>query len=112
MSLQVAGAAVDSRCLQLPEPVLLQTGPACSTCRLMLHWHPELPHTLCCVCGACCAGLAVLKEFEDSLARCTSIYVEEQLQRTVPNLVGWGQPGVRWGASGPGWGAGRPRWSW
>ena len=33
------------------------------------------------------AGLAVLKEFEDSLARCTSIYVEEELQKTVPNLV-------------------------
>ncbi|GAB4822229.1 hypothetical protein N2152v2_009275 [Parachlorella kessleri] len=33
------------------------------------------------------AGLAVLKEFEDSLARCTSIYVEEGLQKTVPNLV-------------------------
>ena len=29
----------------------------------------------------------MLKEFEDSLARCTSIYVEEELQKTVPNLV-------------------------
>ena len=33
------------------------------------------------------AGLAVLKEFEDSLGRCTSIYVEEALTKTVPSLV-------------------------
>jgi hypothetical protein len=42
----------------------------------------------------------VLKEFEDSLARCTSIYVEDELQKTVPNLVSSGGRGIHalsWG---------------
>lgn len=33
------------------------------------------------------AGLALLKEFEESLARCTSIYCDDQLARVAPSLV-------------------------
>ena len=33
------------------------------------------------------AGLALLKEFEDSLARCTSLYTDDQLARLAPQLV-------------------------
>lgn len=43
------------------------------------------------------AGIALLKEFEDSLARCTALYCDDQLARVAPTLVGgWGlaQTGV------------------
>ncbi|KAL4421397.1 hypothetical protein ABPG75_010688 [Micractinium tetrahymenae] len=33
------------------------------------------------------AGLALLKEFEDSLARCTTLYCDDQLNRVAPALV-------------------------
>lgn len=33
------------------------------------------------------AGLALLKEFEDSLARCTTLYCDDQLARVAPALV-------------------------
>ena len=39
-----------------------------------------------------CAGLALLKEFEEGLSRCTGIYVDELLGRAVPPLVGCGMP--------------------
>lgn len=37
--------------------------------------------------GLGAVGQAVMKEFEDSLSKCTSIYVEEELQKTVPSMV-------------------------
>jgi hypothetical protein len=38
------------------------------------------------------AGLSLLKEFEDSLARCTSLYTDDQLGRLAPQLVRcWGR---------------------
>ena len=35
------------------------------------------------------AGVALVKEFEDSLARCTSLYTDDQLARLAPHLVSW-----------------------
>lgn len=39
------------------------------------------------------AGLALLKEFEDSLARCTALYCDEQLARVAPQLVSFAKRG-------------------
>jgi hypothetical protein len=33
------------------------------------------------------AGVALVKEFEDSLARCTALYTDDQLARLAPHLV-------------------------
>lgn len=47
--------------------------------------------------------MALLKEFEDSLARCTGLYCEDQLGRVAPTLVSLGCIPVTYGMSGAWW---------